>query len=143
MALVNIDILINADPNTVFNFISNFENNPKWQKGMVSATITSGGELRIGTTYDQIARFMRKDIVTSFKVIEYIPNSLIKAESTSGSFPITFTRIVENEDGKARVKAVIEGDASGFFKLFNPLMSFFVRRNINADYKRLKTLFEK
>lgn len=109
---------------------------------MTSASVTSDRDLRVGTTYDQVAKFMGKEIITSFEVIEYIPNSLVKAKSTPGSFPITFKRVVENEDGASRVKAVIESDASEFFKLFNPIMSFFVKRSINADYKRLKALFE-
>ena len=81
-------------------------------------------------------------IVSEFEVIEYEPGHRIKAASTSGSFPITFTRIVEPGDKDALVKAIVEGDASGFFKLAEPLMARMVQRSVDSDYQNLKRILE-
>ncbi len=69
---------------------------------------------------------------------------MVKATSTAGSFPITFTRIVEpaGDGSQARVKAIIEGDSSGFFKIAEPLMKRMVQRSVEGDYQRLKMIFE-
>ena len=67
----------------------------------------------------------------------------MKASSTSGSFPITFTRMVEPIDGGTRVTAIVEGDARGFFKLAEPLLARMVRRSVDSDYRNLKRILEK
>ena len=67
----------------------------------------------------------------------------VKASTTSGSFPITFTRIVEAHSDGTRFKAIIEGDASGFFKLAEPLLKHMVQRSVEADYRNLKAVAER
>lgn len=139
---VEVEITVNLPANEVFEFISNFENNPRWQSGIQEARFTSEGPLGIGSTYEQSSKFLGRRIQTSFEVIAYEPRAMVKARSTSGSFPITFTRSVESLEEGTRVTAVIEGDASGFFRLAEPLLNRMVERQINADYAALKELLE-
>ncbi len=139
---VEVDIQIDRPTDEVFAYLSNFENNPRWQKGMDSCTITSDGEFGVGSTYDQVAHMANRQILSSFEVIEYQPGRRVKATTTKSSFPITFTRVVDPVDGGSRVRAIIEGDATGFFRLLNPVMNVMVKRSINADYGRLKNLLE-
>ena len=144
VAVINIEVRISVSrpPDEVFAFISNFENNPKWQSGMQEAQFTSKGPLGVGSTYVQVAKFLGRRIESTFEVVEYVPNRLVKAASTSGSFPITFTRIVDSGMDGAVVSAIVEGDATGFFKLAEPLLARMVRRTVNADYRTLKALLE-
>jgi uncharacterized membrane protein len=139
---VETTIQIDRPSEEVFAFISNFENNPKWQSGQLEAKFTSEGPLRVGSTYDQVAKFLGRRIVSTFEVLEYEPNRKVKASSTSGSFPITFTRMVEPSGGGTEVRAIIEGDASGFFKLAEPLLARMVQRSVDSDYQNLKTILE-
>ena len=134
---------IDRPSDEVFAFISNFENNPKWQSGQLEARFSSEGPLRVGSTYDQVAKFLGRRIESSFEVLEYEQNRRVKASSTSGSFPITFTRMVEPRDGGAKVTAIIEGNASGFFKLAEPLLSRMVQRSVDSDYQTLKRVMER
>jgi carbon monoxide dehydrogenase subunit G len=129
-------------PAEVFAYISNFEHNPEWQGGMVDARFTTKGPLRVGSRYDQVAKFMGKRIDSSFEVVEYEPDRLVKATTTSSSFPITFTRKVEPAGDGTRVTAIVEGDASGFFRLAEPLMRRKVQKSIDADYENLKRILE-
>lgn len=134
-------ITIDVPPSKVFDFISNFENNPKWQNGMKSCKIIDNQPLGIGQTYDQIAEFLGKTIVSTFQVIEFDPGHLVKATTIKSSFPITFTRIVEG-DSTSHVTAIVEGDSKGFFKIFSPIMTWMVKSSIKKDYERLKVLLE-
>jgi uncharacterized membrane protein len=142
MIKVETSVHVDRHPDEVFEFISNFENNPKWQSGMVSARFTSQGALRVGSTYAQEAKFLGRPVISEFEVIEYEPNRMVKAASTSGSFPITFTRMVKAQDNGTLVSAVIEGDASGFFKLAQPLMRRMVQKSVDEDYRNLKRILE-
>ena len=139
---VEVEIAVNRPANEVFEFISNFENNPRWQSGVQEARFTSERPLGVGSTYEQGSKFLGRRIETSFEVIAYEPGVMVKARSTTGSFPITFTRSVEPLEEGAQVTAVIEGDAGGFFKLAEPLLNRMVERQINADYAALKDLLE-
>ena len=127
----------------VFAFVSNFENNPRWQRGMRSCRWTSAPPHGVGSTYDQVARFLGKEIVSSFEVVEHDPGRRVKITSTAGPFPITETRVVapRGERG-ATVTAVVEGDASGFFRLAAPVLRLLVERSVRGDYGRLKDLLE-
>jgi len=135
-------IHIDRPPADVFSYISNFENNPTWQGGMVEAWFTTEPPLRSGSIYSQVARFLGRRIESTFKVVDYQPGRLIKTTTVESTFPITFTRIVEPEDGGSRVSAIVEGDASGLFKLAEPLLAKRVRSSIDKDYKKLKDILE-
>jgi uncharacterized membrane protein len=139
---VEVEITVNRPAGGVFEFISNFENNPCWQSGVQEASFTSEGPLGIGSTYVQSSTFLGRRVNSSFEVIAFEPGVMVRARSTSGSFPITFTRSVEPLEDGARVTAVIEGDSSGFFKLAEPLLNRMVERQIKSDYVALKQLLE-
>ncbi len=142
MTRVATSVVINRPPEEVFEFISNFENNPRWQSGMREARITSEGPLGVGTTYSQVAKFLGRRVESTFEVIEYEPHTMVKGRSTSGSFPITFTRSVAASPQGTMVTAVIEGDASGFFRLAGPILNRMVQRQVSGDYTNLKELLE-
>lgn len=143
MLKVEVSIQIQRPAEEIFAFISDFAHNPDWQSGMVSCRFTSEGPLRVGSTYVQEARFMGRTIESTFEVLEYDPGHMVKTASTGGSFPISFQRIVEAQpDGSALVSAIITGDATGFYKLAEPLMAPMVKRQIEGDYANLKRIME-
>ena len=133
---------IAAPSGVVFSLISDFEKNPTWQSGMQSCVFTTPPPLGVGSRYDQSATFLGRTAVSTFEVVEFIEGRLVKATSIAGSFPVTFTRSVEPEGAGTRVKAIVQGSASGFFKLATPLLRRLVKRSIDGDYERLKKLVE-
>ena len=125
----------------VFDFIADMSNNPRWQKGMQSCEWTSDGPIAVGSTYDQVAGFLGKEIRTSFKVTEFDAGERIRIESTSGPLQLDIVRSVEpNGTDASTVSAVIRGDSSGLFRIADPIMKFMVNRSVQADYKRLEQL---
>ena len=142
MVRITSAISIKRKPEQVFAYLSNFENNPKWQSGMVKARFTSEPPLAIGSTYTQEAKFMGRQVHSNFTVSDYEPGRLVKISTTSGSFPITVTRIVEPAEDGCLVRAIVEGDATGFIKVVEPLMQLMVKRSVDGDYRRLKELLE-
>ncbi|MDX6554989.1 MAG: hypothetical protein QOD86_1184 [Miltoncostaeaceae bacterium] len=129
--------------NDVFAFVADVENNPRWQRGMRSCRWTSPPPVGVGSTYDQTARFLGKDVVSSFRVVEHLPGRRIRLVSTAGPFPIVETRSVQPlGDGLAHVSAIVEGDAGGFFRIAGPVLRALVARSVRGDYARLKRLLE-
>lgn len=140
---VSHSIEIDRPADDVFAFVSEFPNNPKWQRGQRSCTWTSEPPLRAGSTYEQRARFLGKDMVNSFRVIEHEDGTRVKFTSTGGSFPITVTRTVEPlGDSRSRFTEHVTGEPGRFFRIAAPLLRALVKRSIKRDFPRLKALLE-
>ena len=143
MLEVRASIDIDRPPDVVFDYIADMANNPRWQKGMQECRWTSEPPLRLGSTYDQEAKFLGKAIVSSFEVSEFEPGRRIRIRTTGGSMPIDVTReVVPREDGQSQVKAIVRGDSSGLFRLAEPFMKLLVGSSVRGDYRRLKELLE-
>ena len=143
METTSTSAVIERSPREVFDFVTEFPNDPKWQKGKDSCTWTSEGGLRVGATYEQRASFLGKAIVNNFTVLELDPGRRVVYESRDGSFPLTVTRTVEDlGNGTCRFTEAVAGEASGFFKIASPLLQPLVRRTIAKDFRVLKALLE-
>lgn len=127
----------------VFEYVSNFENNPTRQNGMESAKYTSPAPHGLGATYDQVASFLGREIITSFEVTALEPGRSITITSTSGTFPIEVTRTVDaTGEGSCRASAAVNGSPGGLFKLAGPLMRAMVGSSVRKDWAALKVLLE-
>jgi uncharacterized membrane protein len=141
---VSTSIDIDRPADEVFAFVSEFPNNPRWQSGQRSCEWTSEPPLRVGSTYDQHARFLGKDMTNSFRVVEHDPGRRVEFTSTSGSFPITVTRTVEAlDDSRSRFTEHVQGEPGRFFRIAEPILRRLVKRSIRRDFPRLKALLEK
>lgn len=127
----------------VFAFFADASNNPRWQRGMISCQWTSDPPIREGSRYEQRARFLGREIRSSFVVTRFEPVRLIEIETTDSTFPIQVTREVETTSpGSSQVKAHIRGGPEGVMRLLDPLMARSAKKSIEADYDRLVELLE-
>lgn len=127
----------------LFDFVSDMANNPRWQSGMQTCEWTSPPPVGVGSTYDQVARFLGREIRTTFEVTAHEPGRLITIESRSGPLDLVITRTVAAvDDDTSRVDAVIQGTPRGPMRLLEPLLRGKVERDITADYRRLTELLE-
>ncbi|MDH3307255.1 MAG: SRPBCC family protein [Acidimicrobiia bacterium] len=134
--------LIARPAGTVFEFFSDAQNNPLWQKGMESCIWTSEPPIGVGSTYEQVARFMGKSIVSTFVVTNFVPGRSITIETVESTFPIRVERTVEMvDDASCRVTAHISGGPGGLLAKLAPMTDWMANRSIEADYDRLVTRF--
>ncbi len=123
----------------VFAFVSAFENNPRWQGGMVACEWTSQDQGVVGATYAQHAQFLGKKIETHFEVVALTPGESISIESTVSTFPLQITRsVMACGPNRCRVTAHIRGQPTGWMKLFSGM----VKKSVAKDYRTLKALLE-
>lgn len=128
----------------VFAFFADASNNPKWQDGMVSCEWSSKPPIAVGSTYEQRARFMGRQVMSSFVVSDYEPGRRIAIETTKSTFPIQVVRTVEPiDESSCRVTADISGGPDNwFFRLVGPLVQARAQKSVDADYDRLVRLLE-
>lgn len=144
MKPVVIQIDINCPPNVGWEYMVNAEHNPEWLPNMRSCTWITDPPIRVGSRYEQVARFLAKDVRTSFEVTALDEGRLITITSLPGSsFPLTITREVEPiDDRRCLVRETAEGEPGGFFAVAGAPMRALVRRNIGRAYVGLKQLLE-
>ncbi len=136
-------IEVSRSPEQVFAFWADWTNNPTWQNGMESCEWTSEPPLRLGSTYDQRASFLGRTIISSFEVVEYEPDTVVRIKTTKSTFPLDITRRVSpGPNGGTILNATIRGEPTGLMKLFNPLAQRMVAHSIHQDYQRLKKLLD-
>jgi len=140
---VTSSIEINRPAAEVFDYVADMSNNTEWQNGQVRCTWTSEPPLRLGSTYDQEAKFLGKSILSSFTVTEYEPGRCIRIVSNGGTMDIDVTRNVEPvTDTSCVVSAVVRGDPPAPMRILGPLLPIIVRGSVNKDYQRLKAHLE-
>ena len=127
----------------VFEFIADVGNNPRFQSGMRSCAWTSAPPTGVGSTYDQVAAFLGRAIVSKFVVDEYEPGRRIRFRAASGPLGIVERRTVTPlADDRSAVEVVLDGDPGGMFRRAGPLLQPIVSRSVKADYRRLKAVLE-
>lgn len=137
------DVHINRPASVVFDYLADMSNNPRWQGGMKSCEWTSDPPVGVGSTYEQEAIFLGRKILSSFKVTEFVPGSVIHIVSAGGTMDIDVTRTVEVQaDGTAFVTAVVKGKPPGLMRFAAPLMKVMVGSRVRKDYKNLKEILE-
>ncbi len=124
-----------------FALVADAENNPRWQRGMRSCRWATDEEIHVGSIYHQEARFLGRPIRSTFAVTGFDPGRSITIRTIESTFPIDVTRSVEPlGEHRSVVRAVVAGDASGVFRIAEPVLRRMVARSVRADYRRLQQL---
>ncbi len=128
----------------VFAFFADASNNPKWQTGMVACRWTSDPPIAVGSTYTQHARFMGRDVVSTFVVTTFEPGRLIAIETVESTFPIQVQRqVAPMGEQSCRVTAHISGGPEKWIlKLLEPIVASRAQKSVDDDYDRLVQLLE-
>ncbi len=135
---LKVERIIAKPANEVFAFFSDASNNPLWQDGMKSCEWTSPPPIAVGSTYEQVAEFMGRPVVSVFEVTALDPGTSITIETIESTFPIAVTRTVEDlGGGTSRVQAHISGGPGGLLKLLGPLTDRLAKKSIESDYDNL------
>ena len=135
-------------PDELFAFVADAEHNPSWQQGMVSCRWTTPGPIGVGSVYEQHARFLGRDVHSTFEVVEYDEGRRIRIRTTRSTIALDVTRAVEavapEETGaglaRSRVRAVVRGGPTGPAAVLDPVTRVLVGRSVRADYRRLEAL---
>ena len=135
-------VAVKVPPAAAWEVIADFARNPEWQRGMKSARWLTEPPLAVGSRYVQHAGFLGRDVRSLFEVIELDPGSQVTIDTVEGTFPITVTRAIAPEGDGCRISANVRGDAGGLFRLVTPLLRALVKRSVDGDYARLKSLLE-
>jgi len=143
MRQVRVTVEIERPAEEVFAFLEQVENSPLWLTNLRSCVWTSPPPIRVGSTYDQVARFLGKDIAMTFEVTELDRPTIMTATSRSSPFPLTVAkRVAALTPERCRVTGLVDADPTGFYPIAPPVLASTAERDFRRDYHRLKCHLE-
>jgi uncharacterized membrane protein len=123
-------------------FAMEAENDTRWIGGISSARRLTQGPTAVGTRVERVAHFLGRRVEYEMEVVELVPGKRIVMRSIRSPFPMRVTYSFEDRDAATVARVRVEGGPEGFYRIAGGLMAPAVKRNIQADVKRLKELME-
>ena len=133
---------VDAPPEELFAYLSDLANLPEWQPGIVSAEITSGDELGIGTTARVVRDLMGQRIEAPMTVTAYEPPSRLAIRSEVSGVKATAELDLAPADGAA-TDLVFAMEIRGSFitSFMEPMIAGAAGGEIDATIARIQGRF--
>jgi len=143
MIKVEESIVINRPVSDVFLFVSNFENLPQWESNFQKVKLLSATPTDVGTTYQCQLKLPGQTASSKFEITEFEVNKKIafEAEPAGPAKPNGSFRF-ETVPGGTKVTLLPRPEFRGFFKLLEPMMAGYVRKQNQAHLSTLKRILE-
>ncbi len=142
MALIEHDVLYEYSAEELFRYMADPETYPLWQAGFLEAEVTSTGPLASGSIYKAVHEIAGRRIEVVNEVTSYVRNKEFSFKSISGNLETTGDIVLQPVEGGTQVKLVFNARFGSFFRLAEPLVSRFIKRQQQEDLENLKRLLE-
>jgi uncharacterized membrane protein len=142
MIEVEHSIVVPRSVDKVFSFLSNFEQDPHWQSGILEAKQTPQGSTLVGTTIRQVRQFLGRRLDYTGEVIEYEKNKKIWVKSISGPYPFEGGYTLEPVDGGTQVTFLLRVQPSGIIRFTQSMVARELKKQLELDSVRLKDLLK-
>jgi Polyketide cyclase / dehydrase and lipid transport len=129
---VTAETTIDADPQAIWDYMTDPAHEPEWIKGIRTSRLESGAALGQGSRVERIASFLGRRIHYVNEVTTYDPPRTLDMRSVVAPFPMRITYTIDGSTVRNRVRG-------GGIRLMAPI----VRRNIQRDLDRLKAILER
>lgn len=135
--------LIGAPPAEVFAYVSDLDNLPEWQSGIVSVHRTSDGELGVGSTARVARELMGQRVEAALRVTAYDPpRHLTIGSEVSGVKAVATLDLAPEGDGNATdLSFAIEIRGSMLTAFMEPMIAAAAGGDIDATLARLQARF--
>jgi len=134
---------IGASPEVVFAYLANLDHLAEWQAGIVSAELTSGGEVGIGSTARVVRELMGQRLEAPLRITAYgPPHRLSIASEVSGVQASADFELAPLDDGWATdLRFAMEIRAGGMMRFMEPMIAGAAGGDIETSLARLQERF--
>lgn len=134
---------IGASPAEVFAYISNLDNLPEWQMGVISARPTSEGEMRVGATALVARELMGQTIEALLTITEYDPPRRLAIGSEVSGVKANGTLDLAPADDAAGTDLTFAMEIRGSMltSFMEPMIASAAGGDIDESLKRLQEHF--
>jgi hypothetical protein len=119
------------------------ENASKWQSGVTKSQVISSGAIRVGTQFKEVIKVIGRPVETICEIIEFEPGKQVGFRSNS-SAAIQFEGRYTFEPTQSGTRLTYSGwtRLGGFWRLVEPFFGGEVKKELEAELKRVKALLE-
>lgn len=143
MINVAVSIVINRPISDVFAFVANFENHPKWETDFQEVKRISSKPGGVGTTYQCVLKFPGQTATSKFEITEYMLDQKIAYEGeVAGPAKPKGSFVFESVGDGTKVTALPRPEFRGLFRLLEPMIAGYIRKNNVTHLNNLKGLLE-
>ncbi len=135
-------IIINRPVEEVWKFLSNVENIPKWDRGVLEARQTSEGPPGVGSTVQIRRQMLGRQRIGKLRVSEYAPNRMIALQGSLGQMTAQTGFTFEPVEGRTRLTQTSEVELGGWWKLITPIIIPMLERDGREDFANVKRIME-
>lgn len=135
-------IQVGARTEDVFAVLGDYQQDPRWRRGVVTMSPEPPGPARVGTTTDEVIRFLGMTTRTPGEVTAVVSGELLAWHAEGTRLAASGTRQVERAQDGARVTLATEIRLRGRWHLLEPMLALMYKRQLRGDLTRLKALVE-
>ena len=134
-------ITIDRPPATVFAYLLNLENIPRWNYALSETRQLTPGPPAVGTRYLQ-TRTIPVHTEESLEIVELIPGKKLTVQGTLNSFPAILSYTLDAADGGTILTNTVDLHPPGPLKLLAPIALGRIKSAVAANLDVLKQLLE-
>jgi carbon monoxide dehydrogenase subunit G len=133
---------IGASPEVVFAYLADLDNLPEWQTGVVSAEITSNGDVGLGTTARVVRELMGQRIEAPLTVTAYDPpRRIVIGGEASGVRASAELDLTPADGGATDLGFAMEIRGSLLTRFMEPMIAGAAGGDIDASIARIQERF--
>ena len=145
MTRIEHTLTIERPVDEVWDYLMDARNDPVWMAHVVE--VGRGGDQppELGLEIDETVKFLGKRLPVTMRITEHEPDEPKRRsaiELTGSPIPGRGSYELEPVDGGTRLRATLETDAHGFFKLAEPVFARMARRDFVGNFQNLKDILE-
>lgn len=142
-----IDVVTHLDVHrpaaTVFAFVSDQLNAPRWQRGLHEVRRTTDGPIGVGTEHVFVRRFAGRRIESRNRFVEFDPGRYVAFEIPAGAITGRASYLLEPTGAdRCHVTSTMRFNVAGWMRIAEPLLARVLQRDSRRDKQTLKALLE-
>jgi carbon monoxide dehydrogenase subunit G len=133
---------IGAPPDDLFAYLADLDNLDEWMAGIVSAEVTSGSELGVGSTARVVRALGGQQVEAELTVDAYDPPDRLVISSEVSAVRVTASLDLAAADGEATdLRFAMEIRGSMLTRFMEPMIAGAAGGEIDATLERLRARF--
>lgn len=140
---ITVTTVIERPIGEVAAYVGDPSNAPEWYRRISAADWQTDPPVALGSRVTFRARFMGKDLVYTYEVVELSQGEQLTMSTAEGPFPMnTVYTWRPVGDRVTHMTLRNHGEPSGFGRVMAPVMSIAMKRAMTQDLAQLKQLLE-
>jgi hypothetical protein len=126
----------------VFEYLTDPRKATLWQTSLERAVFSPAGPMQLGTRITETRRLLGQELASTVEVTEFEPPRCLAGRVVAGPAKWEFRHTLSEVAGSTTLRFQLEGNPGRFFRLGEPLVVRAMKKQLAADFSKLRELAE-